>query len=88
MGSHRDGGPVRAEAADQVAGQRVPRSELTQADVAGLVVRPAAAVGGITEPEFGDKLVRKGKIDLVAVGRKLLKDPEWAIKAIETLEKG
>jgi NADPH2 dehydrogenase len=48
---------------------------------------PVIGVGGITEPEFGDKLVRKGKIDLVAVGRKLLKDPEWAIKAIETLEK-
>lgn len=48
---------------------------------------PVIGVGGIREPEFGDRLIREGKIDLVAVGRQLLKDPNWAIKAIEALEK-
>jgi len=48
---------------------------------------PVIGVGGITEPEFGDRLIREGKVDLVAVGRKLLEDPDWAMKAIETLEK-
>ena len=48
---------------------------------------PVIGVGGITEPEFADRLIREGKVDLVAVGRKLLEDPDWAIKTTETLEK-
>ena len=48
---------------------------------------PVIGVGGITEPEFADKLIREGRVDLVAVGRQLLQDPEWAVKAIETLER-
>jgi NADPH2 dehydrogenase len=46
---------------------------------------PVIGVGGITEPEYADKLVRDGKVDLVAVGRALWKDPKWAEKTIETL---
>jgi 2,4-dienoyl-CoA reductase-like NADH-dependent reductase (Old Yellow Enzyme family) len=48
---------------------------------------PVIGVGGITEPEFADRVIRDGKVDLVAVGRELLKDPDWALKAIETKEK-
>jgi len=48
---------------------------------------PVIGVGGITEPHYADKLIREEKVDLVAVGRELLKNPEWAIKAIKTLEK-
>jgi NADPH2 dehydrogenase len=48
---------------------------------------PVVGVGGITEPQFADKLIREGRVDLVAVGRELLKDPDWALEAIETLEK-
>jgi len=44
-------------------------------------------VGGITEAEFADKAVREGKVDLVAVGRALLADPEWAMKAVKTLKR-
>ena len=46
---------------------------------------PVIGVGGITEAEYADRLVREGKIDLVAVGRALWKDPKWAEKAIEAL---
>jgi len=49
---------------------------------------PVIGVGGIREPQYADKLIRDGRVDLVAVGRGLLKDPHWALKAIETLEKG
>jgi len=42
---------------------------------------PVVGVGGIKEPEYANRLVRDGIVDLVAVGRELLKDPEWAIKA-------
>jgi len=42
---------------------------------------PVIGVGGITEPEFADRIVRENRVDLVAIGRALLKDPDWAIKA-------
>ncbi len=48
---------------------------------------PVVGVGGIKEPNFADKLIRDGKVDLVAVGRELLKDPEWAVNALQILEK-
>ena len=44
---------------------------------------PVVGVGGIMEPEYADRLVREGIVDLVAVCRELLKDPNWAIKALE-----
>ncbi len=47
---------------------------------------PVIGVGGITEPEYANKLIREGQVDLVAVGRGLLKDSDWAINAIKTLE--
>lgn len=47
---------------------------------------PVIGVGGITEAEHADRLVRDGKVDLVAVGRALWKDPKWAEKASETLK--
>jgi len=47
---------------------------------------PVIGVGGITEPEYARKITQKGQVDLVAVGRALLKDPNWAIKAIKTSE--
>ncbi len=47
---------------------------------------PVIGVGGITEPEYANKLIHEGQVDLVAVGRGLLEDPDWAIKAIKTLE--
>jgi 2,4-dienoyl-CoA reductase-like NADH-dependent reductase (Old Yellow Enzyme family) len=47
---------------------------------------PIIGVGGITKAEHADRMVREGKVDLVAVGRALWKDPAWAEKAIETLK--
>jgi 2,4-dienoyl-CoA reductase-like NADH-dependent reductase (Old Yellow Enzyme family) len=47
---------------------------------------PVIGVGGITEAEYADRLVREGKVDLVAVGRALWKDPKWAEKAVEALK--
>lgn len=46
---------------------------------------PVIGVGGITEPEYANEVIREEKVDLVAVGRALLKDPDWATKAIKTL---
>jgi len=46
---------------------------------------PVIGVGGITEPEYANMLIREGTVDLVAVGRALLKDPDWAAKAAKAI---
>jgi NADPH2 dehydrogenase len=46
---------------------------------------PVIGVGGVTDPRFADEVIRQGKVDLVAVGRALLADPDWALKAAKTL---
>jgi len=47
---------------------------------------PVIGVGGITEPEYANNMIRDKKVDLVAIGRALLNDPDWAIKAINKLK--
>jgi len=47
---------------------------------------PVIGVGGITNPEYANKLIQKGDVDLIAVGRGLLEDPDWAKKAIKHLK--
>ncbi len=66
---------------EQVKGYFIPQaSEIKKA-----VNVPVIGVGGITDAEFADKLVREGKVDLVAVGRAFWRDNKWAEKALETL---
>lgn len=38
---------------------------------------PVIGVGNITEPEYADSIVREGKVDMVAIGRKLLSNPDF-----------
>jgi len=40
---------------------------------------PVIAVGRIT-PEDGERLLKEGKADLIAIGKAMLADPEWANK--------
>ncbi|WP_247000414.1 NADH:flavin oxidoreductase/NADH oxidase [Halosolutus gelatinilyticus] len=44
------------------------------------------AVGGITEPEQADALIRNGRADLVLVGREFLRDPYFGLRANDTLD--
>ena len=46
---------------------------------------PVGAVGGITEPEQADALVRNERADLAVVGREHLRDPYFALRAAEEL---
>jgi tRNA-dihydrouridine synthase len=39
------------------------------------------AVGLITEPRHADEIVTGGDADLVFIGRELLREPYWALKA-------
>jgi len=45
--------------------------------IKGVVNIPVIGVGNITEPEFADKIIRELRVDLVAIGRKLLSDPDF-----------
>jgi len=59
----------------------VPQAEAVKKATGAVVV----GVGGIVDPSFADRLVREGRVNLVAIGRPLLKDPQWFTKAIQTL---
>lgn len=43
------------------------------------------AVGLITEPQYADELVTGGDADLIFIGRELLREPYWALKAQHAL---
>lgn len=49
------------------------------------VTIPVIGVGNITEPEFADRVIREGQVDLVALGRKLLSDPAFPGEAAKKL---
>ena len=46
---------------------------------------PVIGVGGVNTPEEADEIIRSGKVDLVAVGRALRREPRWASIAIDSL---
>jgi 2,4-dienoyl-CoA reductase-like NADH-dependent reductase (Old Yellow Enzyme family) len=46
---------------------------------------PVIGVGNITEPEYADALIQEDKADLVAVGRALWHDNQWAQNALTKL---
>jgi 2,4-dienoyl-CoA reductase-like NADH-dependent reductase (Old Yellow Enzyme family) len=39
----------------------------------------------ITRPEHADAIVRNGDADLVLLGRELLRDPNWPLRAARAL---
>jgi NADPH2 dehydrogenase len=49
---------------------------------------PVIGVGGIADPEYADRLIQEGDVDLVAIGRALLMDQKWAVKALESRQTG
>jgi len=50
-----------------------------------MVKVPVIGVGNITEPEYADKIVREQRVDMVAVGRTLLSNPEFPRQAAQKL---
>jgi aldehyde:ferredoxin oxidoreductase len=47
---------------------------------------PVIGVGGIKTAQEADAIIQSRKVDLVAVGRAILKDPKWAFNAIKDLK--
>ena len=62
-------------------GYQVPFAERVRTE-AGVAT---AAVGLITEPAMADAIVATGKADLVLLGRELLRDPQWPLRAAAKL---
>lgn len=61
-----------------IQGFFVPLAE----SIKSVVDVPVIAVGGITDPIYANSVIAEGKADLVAVGRALLKNPNWAKEAL------
>lgn len=49
------------------------------------VTIPVLVTGGITEGQFAEKVLQEGQVDLIGVGRGLLRDPKWVAKARESV---
>lgn len=47
---------------------------------------PVILTGGITEAEAAERLLKDNKADLIGVGRAILKDSNWAKKAVTSLQ--
>jgi len=63
-------------------GYFLPLAEKIRQAVGGV---PVIGVGGIRDAKFADKAIRQGRVDLVAVGRAILADPDWALTAAKIL---
>jgi 2,4-dienoyl-CoA reductase-like NADH-dependent reductase (Old Yellow Enzyme family) len=75
------GGLVAHQAITLGPGYQVPFAEQVgdDADV------PVSAVGLITEPAQADEIVRSGRADVVMLGRELLRDPHFPLRAAHEL---
>jgi 2,4-dienoyl-CoA reductase-like NADH-dependent reductase (Old Yellow Enzyme family)/thioredoxin reductase len=43
---------------------------------------PVIGVGVIREPEFANEIIKSGSADFIALGRALIADPKWPVKAL------
>jgi len=51
------------------------------AEVKKWVNIPVIAIGRITEPDFAEDILQAGKADMIGMGRTLIADPDWPVKA-------
>jgi 2,4-dienoyl-CoA reductase-like NADH-dependent reductase (Old Yellow Enzyme family) len=75
------GGLVPAAPVNLGAGYQVPFAQKVRTEA----TIPTAAVGLISTPELADEIVRNGRADLVALGRELLRHPNWPLDAARAL---
>jgi 2,4-dienoyl-CoA reductase-like NADH-dependent reductase (Old Yellow Enzyme family) len=75
------GGLVPGAKIPVAPGYQVPFAARLRAE-AGL---PTGAVGLITTPEQAERILAEGSADLVFLGRELLRDPRWPLRAAHSL---
>lgn len=75
------GGVSPQQAIQPYPGYQVPFAEAVRraADI------PTGAVGLITQPEQAEEILRSGRADLVLLGRAMLADPHWPLRAAARL---
>lgn len=71
------GGATRSATIPVGPGYQVPLAEQVRRE-AGI---PTATVGLITDPKQADEIIRDGRADLVLLGRQLLREPYWPLRA-------
>lgn len=71
------GGAARKASIPVGPGYQVPLAERIRRDT-GV---PVGAVGMITSPAQADEIVRNGQADIVFLGRQLLREPYWPLRA-------
>lgn len=71
------------------SGIRIPTGPGYQVPFAARVKKettlPVAAVGLVTEPAQAEKILANGEADAILLGRELLRDPSWALRAAREL---
>lgn len=81
---------IDCSSAGNLAGVSVPVEEGYQVHIAEAVRREAeiatAAVGLITHAQLANRIIASGQADIVLLGRKMLRNPYWAIQAARELE--
>lgn len=87
-------GPLGVDLVDCSSGGMAPRAAIPvgpgyQVDFAARIRREAGiatgAVGLITGPAQAEEILAKGEADLVLLGRELLRDPRWPLRAAHKL---
>jgi 2,4-dienoyl-CoA reductase-like NADH-dependent reductase (Old Yellow Enzyme family) len=86
--------PLGVDLVDCSSGGMVPRAHIPlapgyqvpfAADIRQETGMPTGAVGLITEPAQAQAIVAEGQADLVFLGRELLRDPRWPLRAAKDL---
>lgn len=76
-----DSGQLLKSRADRSPGFQVPHAERIRRE-SGMATM---AVGVIISGKQAEEILRQGRADLVAIGREMMYDPFWALKAAEEL---
>jgi 2,4-dienoyl-CoA reductase-like NADH-dependent reductase (Old Yellow Enzyme family) len=74
-------GPLTMALVPRVPGYQVPFA----ARIREAAQLPTMAVGLITEGRQAEAVLQAGQADLIALGRELLRDPNWPVRAAEEL---
>jgi 2,4-dienoyl-CoA reductase-like NADH-dependent reductase (Old Yellow Enzyme family) len=74
-----DSGWARPQSREQ--GTFIPMAQR----IKGVVRVPVIGVGNVTDPRFADRVVREGRVDMVAIGRALLADANWSTETARIL---
>ncbi len=72
--------PVRSGEYSSMFSQHAPNRALSES-IKKAVQIPVVLSGGISDPDEAAELIRSGKADMIALGRQMLADPDWAVKA-------